>query len=363
MQVKEFRQPTVREAFQAIRDEFGPSALVLSSELVSARGWRGWVGQREVRVTAQAPDGWAPEATCRPADDGGRPADTIDDVSPLVPVAMPTRSGLSLAPAIPTAGPAAAPTSSLGARLVAAGIPADLAEAVAAGVPPRKQRAMTAAGVRDALAAHLAPHAAGGEAFARVEVFVGPPGVGKTTTIAKIAAQERVRHRRALGVVAADAFRAGAVEQLRTFAAIIGAPFRTARTVEDIEQALASSRQTLLVDTAGRSPKDDDVRDIRRLLGRREGVRTHLVLPADTPVPSARRILARFADAQPDRVVVSRLDEAEEPSALFAWLISTGLPVSYVTTGQRVPEDLEAATPAVLAAAMLRDELESMGDA
>lgn len=326
MQVKQFRQPTVREAFQAIRDEFGPSALVLSSELVSARGWRGWVGLREVQVTASAPDGWEDGVESRTAVALSRPAD------------------------IP-AGP-----SSLAARLIAAGIDPALAAAVAADVPPRQQRGLTADGVRQALAAHLASMAAGDEAFARVEVFIGPPGVGKTTTIAKIAAQEKVRRKRAVGVVAADAFRAGAVEQLRTYAAIIGAPFRTARTIEEMDQAIEQSRQTLLVDTAGRSPKDDDVRDVRRLLGRRQGVRTHLVIPAETSIASARRIVERFADARPDRVVVSRLDEAESPSSLLAWLFERGLPVSYITTGQRVPEDLERATPAVLAAAMLRDE-------
>jgi flagellar biosynthesis protein FlhF len=352
MQVKEFRQPTVREAFQAIREEFGPHALVLSSALVSARGWRGWVGQREVRVTAQAPDGWAPDAERRPAEPLRRPADTIDDVSLLTPVAVP-----AVPPVI------AAPSGSLAARLVAAGIAPDLAAAAAAGVPAKRQRALTADGVREALAAHLTPHAAGSEAFARVEVFIGPPGVGKTTTIAKIAAQEKAARRRALTVVAADAVRAGAVEQLRTFAAIIGAPFRTARTMADIEQAIAAARGTVLIDTAGRSPKDDDAHDIRRLLGRRADVRTHLVVPADTPVASAKRILTRFEEAQPDRVVVSRLDEAETPSDLFAWLVSTRLPVSYVTNGQRVPDDLARATPTVLAAAMLRDELTVAGGA
>lgn len=327
LQVKEFRQPTVREAFQAIREEFGPSALVLSSGLVSARGWRGWAGMREVQVMAQAPEGWTDEAERRPAVAARRRTDT----------------------------PGA--TSSLAARLAAAGIDPALAEAVAERVPAKQQRHLTPAGVRDHLAAHLAPHAAGAEPFERVEVFVGPPGVGKTTTIAKIAAQEKVRRKRTLGVVAADAFRAGAVEQLRTYAAIIGAPFRTARTMEEMALAIGAARQTLLVDTAGRSPRDDDGRDVRRLLGRREGVRTHLVIPADTSVSSARRIVERFADTHPDRVVVSRLDEAESPTALFAWLLETGLPVSYVTTGQRVPDDLERATPQVLAAAMLRDGL------
>jgi flagellar biosynthesis protein FlhF len=326
MQEKEFRKPTVREAFQAIREEFGPHALVLSSELASARGWRGWMGLREVRVTARAPEGWAPSDERRSTEPPSRPADTP------------------------------APTSSLAARLVAAGIDSSLADAVAAGVPAKAQRGLTAEALRGHLAAHLGPMALGNEPFAKVEVFVGPPGVGKTTTIAKIAAQEKVRRKRPLAVVSADAFRAGAVEQLRTYAAIIGAPFRAARTIDDMQQAIAAARQTLLVDTAGRSPNDDDLSDVRRMLSRREGVRTHLVIPADTSVASAKRIVARFADARPDRVVVSRLDEAESASALVTWLVEAGLPVSYVTTGQRVPEDLTRATPDLLASVMLGDD-------
>lgn len=329
MQVKHYRQPSVREAFRAIREDLGPDALVLSSAYVSARGWRGLIGLREVLVTARAPERDAPAAADRIGDDGRRPADT------------PTAS----APA----------TSVVAARLVAAGLDESLAHAVAAGVPRREQRGMSAAGVRRALEQHLAGLAAADEAYAPVEVFVGPPGVGKTTTIAKIAAQERVRGGRALGVIAADAFRAGAVEQLRTLASIIGAPFRAARTIDEIAYAIDHARHTLLIDTAGRSPADGDVRDLRRLLGRRDDVRTHLVLPADSSVRTARRIFQTFADARPDRVVLSKMDEASAPSALVMWLMERGVPVSYITDGQRVPEDLTAATPAALATALLGD--------
>jgi flagellar biosynthesis protein FlhF len=330
MQVKHYRQPSVREAFRAIREDLGPDALVLSSAYVSARGWRGWVGMREVLVTAQAPTRAVDNDDGRSVGGGRRPADT--------------------------SRPAAAPaTGVVAARLVAAGIDPALADAVAAGIPTREQRGLSAAGVRRALEAHLAPLAGADHTYAPVEVFIGPPGVGKTTTIAKIAAQERVRHGRSLGMIAADAFRAGAVEQLRTFAAIIGAPFRAARTAEEIGRAIDMARHTLLVDTAGRSPADGDLRDLRRLLARRDDVRTHLVLPGDTSVRSARRIFQTFADARPDRVVLSKLDEAEAPSALVLWLMERGIPVSYVTDGQRVPEDLVAATPAALATALLAD--------
>ncbi|MGD9906083.1 MAG: hypothetical protein AB7U83_21635 [Vicinamibacterales bacterium] len=319
----------MREAFRAIREDLGPDALVLSSAYVSARGWRGWVGMREVLVTARAPERSLDECDVRPVDDRRRSTDT---------------------PPAPSPG-----TSVVAARLVAAGVEPALADAVAAGIPRREQRGLSAAGVRRALEAHLAPIAGAADAYAPVEVFVGPPGVGKTTTIAKIAAQERVRHGRSLGMIAADAFRAGAVEQLRTFAAIIGAPFRAARTVAEIEQAIGTARHTLLVDTAGRSPADGDLRDLRRLLGGRDDVRTHLVLPGDTSVRSAQRIFRTFADARPDRVVLSKMDEAESPSSLFLWLMEHGIPVSYVTDGQRVPEDLVPATPAALATALLAD--------
>ncbi len=329
MQVKHYRQPSVREAFRAIREDLGPDALVLSSAYVSARGWRGLIGLREVLVTARAPERDVPAPADRIGDGERRPADTQ--------------------------APPARATSVVAARLVAAGLDESLADAVAAGVPRREQRGMSAAGVRRALEQHLAGLAAADETYAPVEVFVGPPGVGKTTTIAKIAAQERVRGGRALGMIAADAFRAGAVEQLRTLASIIGAPFRAARTIDEIAYAIDHARHTLLIDTAGRSPADGDVRDLRRLLGRRDDVRTHLVLPADSSVRTARRILQTFADAQPDRVVLSKMDEASAPSALVMWLMERGVPVSYITDGQRVPEDLTAATPAALATALLGD--------
>src|SRR5207253_3908646 len=113
--------------------------------------------------------------------------------------------------------------------------------------------------LRSALADRLSELAVGDESYARVEVFVGPPGAGKTTTIAKIAAQERARQGQRLGLVAADGFRIGAVEQLRMYAEILGSPFRIARTGADLERAL-KRRTPVLVDTAGRSPSDDAAR-------------------------------------------------------------------------------------------------------
>jgi flagellar biosynthesis protein FlhF len=194
-------------------------------------------------------------------------------------------------------------------------------------------------GIRRALAAQLASLAIEDEPYARAEVFIGPPGVGKTTTIAKIAARERARRGQLLGMVAADGFRSGAVEQ---------------RTADELQAAL-NSRQTLLVDTAGRSPRDAAVRDVLQVLSKRRNVRTHLVVPADTSASAARRIFDLYREARPERLVVTKLDEAETIAPLLGLIRDQRLPVSYVTAGQQVPEDLDRATPALLASAVLAE--------
>jgi flagellar biosynthesis protein FlhF len=328
MHLKRYRKPTVREALRAIREELGPDALVLSTELVASTGWRGWLGAREVQVTAGAP---RDASEGRPPASERRRADTVTGREGVV------------------------------ARLVGGGVERELAEQVAAGIPVSECRGASLSSLTRALSNHLTDAAAGDDAFARVEVFVGPPGVGKTTTIAKIAAQTRARDGRALGMVAADAFRAGAIEQLRVYADVIGAPFKVARTPEELDKALTASRQPLLVDTAGRSPSDGGVRELLRLVGRRRGVRTHLVMAADTSAASARRIFDMYQDARPDRLVVTKLDEAESLSPLLGVARERGLPISYLAAGQRVPEDLDRATAGLLAGAVLRDPLQACG--
>jgi flagellar biosynthesis protein FlhF len=333
MHLKRYRATTVREALSSARQELGREALVLSTRLVPVRGMRGWLGAREVELTAALD---AEVSVSRPVT---RPADT--EAAPLAEPAWALDA--------PDAAPiGTGPADPMVARLCATGLNRALAERIARELPRDQRRNATPATLTSVLAQHLGGVSSGDEPYAAVELFIGPPGAGKTTTIAKIAAQERARRGTRLSLLAADGFRVGAVEQLRLYADIIGSPFAVARTPRDIEQSLSRSRGPVLVDTAGRSASDDRALEVVSLLAETPGVRTHLVMPAGASLREATRLLETYG-SRARRVVLTRLDEADSISPLMHLFAERDLAVSYLGTGQRVPEDLERATPHNLA--------------
>jgi flagellar biosynthesis protein FlhF len=321
MHLKRYKRKTVQEALRAVREDLGPQALVLSTRMVPAQGVRGWLGARAVEVTAAADR--LPMSEDRHLETRG---ETRKPVS-----AQRVEEGIA-------------------ARLEATGIDPEFARDVARAQSSNGRRGVSVEALRRTLTERLASLVADDTSYAPVEVFVGPPGAGKTTTVAKIAAQERARNGKRLGLVAADGYRVGAVEQLRLYASILGAPLMVARDPSELDELLDEARRPLLLDTAGRSPNDSASRAMLRVLTGRTDVRTHLVLAASTPVDLARRIFDRFEDARPSRVVLTKLDEAESLAALLPVLRERQLPISYLCTGQNVPEDMERATAPAIAA-------------
>jgi len=398
MHLKRYRSSTVREALAQARAELGPDALVLSTRLVSVRGVRGWLGAREVELTA------AHDATVSTSRPSGRSADipadeltavlsrltkfgkgnvpdgiAIDQAAAAIRAALVNAPNVGMAldaeeardeeEAHNAALEARAPRKkdpgieAIVGRLCATGLTRDLAERIAHEVPKLQRRNGSMAAIEKAAAAHLSPLATGDEGYAPVELFVGPPGAGKTTTIAKIAAQERARRGVRLNLLAADGFRVGAVEQLRIYADIINTPFAVARTPAEIERTLLDTKGPVLVDTAGRSARDPRAHEVVSMLSGMPGVRTHLVVPAAATIRDVNRVLDIYGDKSPKRVVLTRVDEAESVSPLMQVFQERGLKISYLGTGQRVPEDLERATPERLAAHVLGDGVPMQGSA
>ncbi|MGD8959234.1 MAG: flagellar biosynthesis protein FlhF [Desulfobacteraceae bacterium] len=177
--------------------------------------------------------------------------------------------------------------------------------------------------------------------------FVGPTGVGKTTTIAKLAAELSLKAKKRVGLISVDSFRIGAVEQLRTYAAIMGLPCLPAFSHQDLRLAVEKMERqdVVLIDTAGHSHLDGKrMQQLQALLGVPGPITSHLVLSAAANRLDLQEAAARFAVFKPCSYVFTKLDETRQRGAIIDQAETLRLPISYITTGQRVPEDIHPAT-------------------
>ncbi|MCS6912306.1 MAG: flagellar biosynthesis protein FlhF [Myxococcales bacterium] len=183
---------------------------------------------------------------------------------------------------------------------------------------------------------------------ARVAAFVGPTGVGKTTTIAKIAARAALVDGSKVALITVDTFRVGAVDQLQRYADLMELPLHVAGTSAALRSAVQanSSADLILVDTAGRGPRDAaQLASLRELLGGAEGIEVHLCLAATTRTREQQLALQSYRPLAPSRLCITKIDEAVQLGELLSLHETAQLPISYLGTGQRVPEDLELSTP------------------
>lgn len=186
--------------------------------------------------------------------------------------------------------------------------------------------------------------------------LVGPTGVGKTTTVAKIAAAYRLRQGRTVGLITLDTYRIAAVEQLRTYADIIGVPMEVARSPEQLSEILErmSHLDVVLIDTAGRSQKDADrIAELRSWLQVARPHEVHLVLASTASRAVLMSEAEEFAEIGIDRVVLTKLDEAVSYGMLVEVTHRIGRKLSFLTTGQEVPDHIETARPSRLAELVL----------
>ena len=202
----------------------------------------------------------------------------------------------------------------------------------------------------------MAPGANG----ARRIAFVGPTGVGKTTTLAKIAAQLKLKRGLRVGIVAADTYRIAAVDQLRTYAEILGLPVEVASSPKDAARACASLSDVdvILIDTAGRSQNDHmKISELRAFLASAAPDETHLVLSATASARTLARAAETFGAVGVNRIVLTKLDEAATFGTLVSLVERLGKRVSFFTQGQEVPDHIEIARSRRLAALILGSEV------
>lgn len=365
MKMKSYFAATVADAIDQARGEMGPEAVIVQSRPAPPEARH--LGQYEV-VVAQMPEGASPS---RPAPAPGESAGAEDAIGKelrAIHRQMEEIRRLMWRWGTPQSRWRSSPALALLAdRLAAAGLDAELADEILACVDARlggdpllgggRRTEEGAAGeigrAWDCLTAELenrlAVDASLGKpgAGSRVVALVGPPGAGKTTALVKLAVEAGLKARRPTVLLTADTARVGAVWQLRTFAGILGVGFQALETPAALSLALEEhhKKDLILIDTPGFAREDiDEGRELAAALTRCQRIDTHLVLEATGNSADLLSAVERFAMFEPSKLLLTKLDETVTPGSALSAVFRSGKPVSFLSAGQRIPEDLQAAS-------------------
>ncbi len=399
MEIRTYRAGSMHEALSLVRRDLGPDAAVLHTREVHANRLFGLIpGRRQIEVTAsegvqvpsrlpeQAPD---IETRPRPAVQTSQPGPAsphADSQVSAYPTPVPS-SRSSEPPALAvedqlsdlramlqelcrqnrsTSGSHDLPDSLF--RLFTDLIEVDLNEEIARELVERVRREASGAELDDSILAktriasmvEAEMSVAGPIAITpgtrRLVALVGPTGVGKTTTIAKLAANFRLREKRNVGLITVDTYRIAAVEQLRTYADIIDLPMEVVSSPREMREAVRGMENLdlILMDTAGRSPRDEiKIQELRSFLCEAEADEVLLVLSSVAGERTLTHTAERFASVGTTGMILTKLDEATSLGNMLPLTRASRLPIRYVTNGQSVPDDIEIAEASRLARLVL----------
>jgi flagellar biosynthesis protein FlhF len=372
MPSKTYRAKTMKEALTRVRRDLGGDALILSAREVRRRRLFGLGPRAVVEViatdtlpseheVAAGPGPVDPIATGASASLQARVGEQLGRLHAMVETLSKNGHIDHLLPDLPGA---LVPTYS---QLIEADVPEILARRLVRHIAenlepdqldrPDSIRAALADAVE--LSIPVAPPIRAVIGTRRVIALVGPTGVGKTTTVAKLAANFKLAHGVRVGLITVDTYRIAAVEQLKTYAEIIDLPLAVVNDPVEMPRALdeLGAVDLVFIDTAGRSPRDEvKIRELAEFLLHARPDEVHLVLSAVAGQRSLRSAVERFAIVQFDRLILTKLDEADGLGGVLAVLGLSSRPLSYLTTGQAVPDDIEPADRKRLARLILRQE-------
>ena len=193
----------------------------------------------------------------------------------------------------------------------------------------------------------------------RIASLMGPTGVGKTTTIAKLAAEQVLTKGKKIGLITTDTYRIAAVEQLRTYANILNVPLEVCYSPEDITRAVDkfADRDLILVDTAGRNYGNMlNVRELNAYLEALQPDETFLVLSLTTKASDLEEIVRNFTQVRTDKFLFTKADETKTLGAVYNLVSRYGVPLSYLTYGQNVPDDIETLSTDKLASLLVGEK-------
>ena len=385
MRILRFEAPTVQEALSQVRKQLGPDAVILYTRKVRRGGVFGFLGTELAEITAgledgplaQAPIAQAAASALRPLPFENAAARPRLRPELFTPAKRPDvlQSELNEGKVLSAALAPRAERRKQGGDLVPElqrwqkqleknGVEPETASQLLRGVNKElAEKGYPRAGTLHDLLARFASAAMKVSGpletlpgRARVIAFIGPTGVGKTTNLVKLASQYALVHQLKVALLTADTYRIGAVEQLRIYRDIIDIPFEAVSTPEELRDALRrhADRDLIFFDTAGRSPQNrKQLQELRELLDAANPAEIHLVISATTKNADLLPIVGKFELVPVNRILVTKLDETRTYGILMNLASHFSIPVSYLSTGQNVPGDIEIATPERLAELVL----------
>ncbi len=196
----------------------------------------------------------------------------------------------------------------------------------------------------------------------KICAFVGPTGTGKTTTLAKLAAHHLFDRKEKVGIVTMDTYRIGATDQLRKYADIMGVPIEVAKDKASLQKVMRrlSERDIILVDTPGRSLQDEGyLLKLKDALSSVPGIETHLVLSVTSSHRCMMDAATRFTMTDYDTIIFTKLDDTASCGTMYSVIEEMKKPVSYITDGQNVPQDIREMEPGILARIIMNHGFDS----
>jgi flagellar biosynthesis protein FlhF len=361
MRLKSYFSRTVEQAMALAAQELGPEAMLLNSRKAPPEARH--LGEYEVIFATDVP---GEESSPPPSDavppqiaspDGERLAKDMAELKKELE-GMRRAVTRSIMPAQLVGAPQ--DLSDAYAALIAGDVPPDLAREIVERAEARLSQARPKRGQRPVGAAFdralmeelesrftANPALGVGESRPSIVALVGPPGAGKSTTLVKLAVNYGLASRRPVVLFSMDTYRVAAADQLRCFAGILGVGCQVLETVAGLAQAIEENRgkELILIDTPGFGFQDmDSASGLAQFLSTRGDIDTHLVVSASMKSADLSRVVDGFEIFRPQYLLFTKLDETISFGPLLAEAARTGKPVSFFTTGQRIPEDIEAAT-------------------
>lgn len=358
MRIRTFRGKDLKDALARVKAELGPEAVLLSSRQLSPREARGGPGH-EVTVAVEGQQA-LPTGSSNEYDEKVALEQVQKDVAHI-------RAMLTVAAAKETLPLLVQADSGLRLffeRLLRAGVEDRLALELVTRLLKRLGEDPTPEEIRRGLVGLLkealvtAPEPENGRIC---WALVGPTGVGKTTTLAKLAARFALTEGRSVGLITVDTYRLAATEQLKAYARLMGLELSVAFNRDELRQALVDNRdkEVILLDTAGRSHNHLlNMNELKMLLREVEGLKKWLVMPATTKDRDLAEACHRFSEVGLAGFVFTKLDETDSYGPLINQVLRFRLPVAYLTAGQRVPEDIEPASTERLLRLVVGDGLQ-----